>query len=165
VKNIAVTVIVGFITGLVISGILFDVIKYIGKSFNRVSVSWNISKAEKFYSNGRFSDSVLIYKKTLPKIGSDNKILLAKTKNNLALAMLKEIEIGKNIDFSDNSDNIKNFSDISSDSNALLEIKDVLDLLNQANDLYIEIGSTEFSAQTVKNIQIIETFLSKIKKS
>ena len=82
-KNIAVTVIVGFITGLVISGILFDVIKYIGKSFNRVSVSWNISKAEKFYSNGRFSDSVLIYKKTLPKISKDNKILLAKTKNNL----------------------------------------------------------------------------------
>ena len=95
-KNVVVTVIVGFITGLVISGILFDVIKYIGKSFNRVSVSWNISKAEKFYSSGRFSDSVLIYKKTLPKISPDNKILLAKTKNNLALAILKEIESNQN---------------------------------------------------------------------
>ena len=83
-KNVAVTVIVGFITGLVISGILFDVIKYVGKSFNRVSVSWNISKAEKAYSEGRFSDSVLIYKKVLPKISEDNKVLLAKTKNNLA---------------------------------------------------------------------------------
>jgi hypothetical protein len=160
VKNIAVTVIVGFITGLVISGILFDVIKYVGKSFNRVSVSWNISKAEKAYSNERFSDSVLIYRKTLPKISSDNKILLAKTKNNLALSMLKNIEKESNINISDNAENLSNISD-----NALLEIEEVLDLLNQANDLYIETGNTELSAQTTKNIQIIESFLSKDKKS
>ena len=54
-KNVVVTVIVGFITGLIISGILFDIIKYVGKSFNRVYVAWNISKAEKFYSNERFN--------------------------------------------------------------------------------------------------------------
>ncbi|MBO7431891.1 MAG: hypothetical protein J6U02_03235 [Elusimicrobia bacterium] len=159
-KNIAVTVIVGFITGLVISGILFDVIKYVGKSFNRVSVSWNISKAEKAYSNERFSDSVLIYRKTLPKISSDNKILLAKTKNNLALSMLKNIEKESNINLSDDAENLSNISD-----NVLLEIEEVLDLLNQANDLYIETGNTELSAQTTKNIQIIESFLSKDKKS
>lgn len=159
-KNIAVTVIVGFITGLVISGILFDVIKYVGKSFNRVSVSWNISKAEKAYSNERFSDSVLIYRKTLPKISSDNKILLAKTKNNLALSMLKNIEKESNINLSDNAENLSNISD-----NVLLEIEEILDLLNQANDLYIETGNTELSAQTTKNIQIIESFLSKDKKS
>ena len=159
-KNIAVTVIVGFITGLVISGILFDVIKYVGKSFNRVSVSWNISKAEKAYSNERFSDSVLIYRKTLPKISSDNKILLAKTKNNLALSMLKNIEKESNINLSDNAEKPSNISD-----NVLLEIEEILDLLNQANDLYIETGNTELSAQTTKNIQIIESFLSKDKKS
>ena len=104
-KNIVVTVIVGFITGLVISGILFDVIKYVGKSFSRVSVSWNISKAEKAYSNGRFSDSVLIYKKTLPKIDSNNKLLIAKIKNNLALAILKEIELKNNITILNNDNN------------------------------------------------------------
>ena len=153
-KNIAVTVIVGFITGLVISGILFDVIKYVGKSFNRVSVSWNISKAEKAYSGGRFSDSVLIYKKTLPKISLDNKILLAKTKNNLALSILKNIEQEKNISFSNDTENIFN-------SNEILELNETLNLLNQANDLYIETANIELSSQTTKNIQILEKILKK----
>lgn len=133
-KNIAVTVIVGFITGLVISGILFDVIKYIGKSFNRVSVSWNISKAEKFYSNGRFSDSVLIYKKTLPKISKDNKILLAKTKNNLGLSLYKNYTITKNND----------------------ELNEALSLFNEAKTIYTEINNTNLADQTDKNILIIQ---------
>ncbi|MBQ4178340.1 MAG: hypothetical protein II598_01200 [Elusimicrobia bacterium] len=154
-KNIAVTVIVGFITGLVISGILFDVIKYVGKSFNRVSVSWNISKAEKAYSGGRFSDSVLIYKKTLPKISLDNKILLAKTKNNLALSILKNIEQEKNISFSNDTENIFN------SNNDILELNEALSLLNQADDLYIETANIELSSQTTKNIQILEKILKK----
>jgi hypothetical protein len=155
VKNIVVTVIVGFITGLVISGILFDVIKYVGKSFNRVSVSWNISKAEKAYSNERFSDSVLIYKKTLPKISFDNKILLAKTKNNLALSILKNVEKEKNISISDNNtENITNVNDIA-------ELNEALEFLNQAKDLYIETNNIDLSSQTIKNIQILETELKK----
>ena len=133
-KNIAVTVIVGFITGLVISGILFDVIKYIGKSFNRVSVSWNISKAEKFYSNGRFSDSVLIYKKTLPKISKDNKILLAKTKNNLGLSLYKDYTVTKNND----------------------ELNEALSLFNEAKTIYTEINNTNLADQTDKNILVIQ---------
>ena len=133
-KNVAVTVIVGFITGLVISGILFDVIKYIGKSFNRVSVSWNISKAEKFYSNGRFSDSVLIYKKTLPKISKDNKILLAKTKNNLGLSLYKDYTLTKNND----------------------ELNEALSLFNEAKTIYTEINNTSLADQTDKNILVIQ---------
>ena len=151
-KNIAVTVIVGFITGLVISGILFDVIKYVGKSFNRVSVSWNISKAEKAYSNGRFSDSVLIYKKTLPKISKDNKVLLAKTKNNLALAILKNTEKENNIIIL----NINNTPSNVGISKNIPKIKEALDLLNQAKDLYVELGNKELAAQTLNNIKIIE---------
>jgi len=133
-KNVAVTVIVGFITGLVISGILFDVIKYIGKSFNRVSVSWNISKAEKFYSNGRFSDSVLIYKKTLPKISKDNKILLAKTKNNLGLSLYKDYTLTKNNN----------------------ELNEALSLFNEAKTIYTEINNTNLADQTDKNILVIQ---------
>lgn len=129
-KNIAVTVIVGFITGLVISGILFDVIKYIGKSFNRVSVSWNISKAEKFYSNGRFSDSVLMYKKTLSKISPDNKILLAKTKNNLALSLYKNYLTTKNVE----------------------ELNEALILFNEAQTIYLETDNKELAEQTAQNI-------------
>ena len=129
-KNIAVTVIVGFITGLVISGILFDVIKYVGKSFNRVSVSWNISKAEKAYSNGRFSDSVLIYKKTLPKIDSDNKTLIAKTKNNLALSLYKNYLT----------------------TNSGEELNEALNLFKEAETVYLEIGNNELADQTSQNI-------------
>ena len=131
-KNIAVTVIVGFITGLVISGILFDVIKYVGKSFNRVSVSWNISKAEKAYSGGRFSDSVLIYKKTLPKIDSDNKTLIAKTKNNLALSLYKNY--------------------IATNNNE--ELNEALNLFKEAETIYLEIGNNELAEQTAKNILV-----------
>ena len=133
-KNVVVTVIVGFITGLVISGILFDVIKYIGKSFNRVSVSWNISKAEKFYSEGRFSDSVSVYQKTLPKIDSDNKILLAKTKNNLGLSLYKNYLNSK-------------------DTN---ELNEALALFNEAKTIYLEINNTDLANQTDKNILVIQ---------
>ena len=69
------TVIVGFIAGLVISGVLFDAFVYIGKSFNRISVAWTVSKAEKSFSAGRFSDAVLLYEKVLPKINIENKRL------------------------------------------------------------------------------------------
>ena len=131
-KNIIVTVIVGFITGLVISGILFDVIKYVGKSFNRVSVSWNISKAEKAYSNGRFSDSVLMYKKTLPKINSDNKTLIAKTKNNLALSLYKNYLTTNNSE----------------------ELNEALKLFKEAETIYLEIGNNELAEQTAKNILV-----------
>ncbi len=55
-KNIAVTVIVGFITGLIISGILVDVIKFIGKSFDGIKTSWSIVKADKVYFGEGFSD-------------------------------------------------------------------------------------------------------------
>ena len=129
-KNIAVTVIVGFITGLVISGILFDVIKYVGKSFNRASVSWNISKAEKSYSEGRFSDSVLIYKKVLPKISEDNKILLAKTKNNLGLSLYKNYLTTQNKE----------------------EITEAMDLMQDAEDIYLETGNNELAEQTSQNL-------------
>ena len=131
-KNIAVTVIVGFITGLVISGILFDVIKYVGKSFNRVSVSWNISKAEKAYSGGRFSDSVLIYKKALPKIDLDNKTLIAKTKNNLALSLYKNYLTTNNNE----------------------ELNEALNLFKEAETIYLEIGNNELAEQTAKNILV-----------
>ena len=129
-KNVVITVIVGFIAGLVISGILFDVIKYVGKSFNRASVSWNISKAEKSYSEGRFSDSVLIYKKVLPKISEDNKILLAKTKNNLGLSLYKNYLTTQNKE----------------------EITEAMDLMQDAENLYLEAGNKELAEQTSQNL-------------
>ena len=55
-KNIVVTVIIGFITGLIISGVLVDVIKFVGKSFSGIKTSWSVLKSDKVYSEERFSD-------------------------------------------------------------------------------------------------------------
>lgn len=153
-KNIVVTVIVGFITGLVISGILVDVIKYVGKSFNRVQIAWSISKAEKAYSYERFSDSIDIYNKVISKIDSSNKLLLAKTKNNLASCIIKKIEKENNIFILDNQENLVNI-----DVNKIQEIEKSLTLLNQAYNLYVEINNKELSEQTYQNIKTIEKFL------
>lgn len=153
-KNIAVTVITGFIAGLVISGILFDVINYLGKSFVRVQTAWSVSKAEKAYSDGRFSESVNIYNKIIPKINPENKMLLAKTKNNLALSIIKEIETENNISVTDY--NKENFFSMSSEAKE--QINNALYLLNEAKDLYLEIDDRKAYSQTLKNITILETF-------
>lgn len=154
-KNIVVTVIVGFITGLVISGILFDVIKYVGKSFNRVQIAWSISKAEKAYSSERFSDSINIYNKVISKIDTSNKVLLAKTKNNLALSIVKKIEKNQNISIFDG--NIDNISSENITENQ--EIQNALQLLKEANQIYIEINDKKLLEQTSKNINILENLL------
>ncbi len=56
-KNIAVTVIVGFVTGLILSGVLVDIIKFVGKSFNGIKTSWSVVKADNVYYGERFSDN------------------------------------------------------------------------------------------------------------
>ncbi len=137
-KNIIVTVIVGFITGLVISGILFDVIKYIGKSFNRVHIAWNISKAEKFYSNERFSDSISLYNEVIPKIAPSNKLLLAKTKNNLALAMINKAK-------KDLADNVCSQEDFS------IQIKSISQILDEAYNLAIETKNQKLISELEQN--------------
>lgn len=139
-KNFWVTLIIGFIAGIVISGILFDAISYIGKSFNRVSVAWTISRAEKSFSNERFSDAVLLYEKALPKINPDNKLLYAKTKNNLALSIFKNAELLKNIK----------------------DIEKSIELFQQAEKIYLEIKDKELAEQTSKNIQIAQNIKEKI---
>ena len=133
-KNFWVTLIIGFIAGIVISGILFDAISYIGKSFNRVSVAWTISRAEKSFSNERFSDAVLLYEKALPKINPDNKLLYAKTKNNLALSIFKNAELLKSIK----------------------DIEKSIELFQEAEKIYLGIDDKELAGQTSKNIQIAQ---------
>ena len=137
-KNVVVTVIVGFITGLVISGILFDIIKYVGKSFNRVYVAWNISKAEKFYSNERFSDTISLYNKIISKIDTSNKLLLAKIKNNLALAMIEKTKK----DLADNNCSKEGFS---------VQIKLISQILDEAYNLAIESKNKKLISELEQN--------------
>lgn len=137
-KNAVVTVIVGFITGLVISGILFDVIKYVGKSFNRVQTAWTISKAEKFYSGERFSDSIILYNKVIPKIDTSNKLLLAKTKNNLALSMIEKSKK----DLADNNCSQEDF---------LIKIKSISQILEEAYSLAVETKNKQLILELEQN--------------
>ncbi|MEA5000387.1 MAG: hypothetical protein VB017_00710 [Endomicrobiaceae bacterium] len=130
-KNLWMTVIVGFIAGLVISGVLFDAFVYIGKSFNRISVAWTVSKAEKSFSAGRFSDAVLLYEKVLPKINIENKRLYAKTKNNLALSIFRNAELSNNIN----------------------DVSKSIDIFLEAEQIYLAMNDKELSEQTAKNIQ------------
>lgn len=125
------TVIVGFIAGLVISGVLFDAFVYIGKSFNRISVAWTVSKAEKSFLAGRFSDAVLLYEKVLPKINIENKRLYAKTKNNLALSIFRNAELSNNIN----------------------DVSKSIDIFLEAEQIYLAMNDKELSEQTAKNIQ------------
>ena len=143
-KNVVVTVIVGFITGLVISGILFDIIKYVGKSFNRVYVAWNISKAEKFYFNERFSDTVSLYNKIISKIDTSNKLLLAKIKNNLALAMIEKTKK----DLADNNCSKEGFS---------VQIKLISQILDEAYNLAIETNNKQLMSEVEQNRKNIIT--------
>jgi hypothetical protein len=138
VKNVVVTVIVGFITGLVISGILFDVIKYVGKSFNRIYIAWDISKAEKCYSGERFSESINLYNKVIPKIDPSNKLLLAKTKNNLALSMIKKSK--------EDLDN-----NICSQEEFAIQIKSISQILDEAYNLAIETKNQKLISELEQN--------------
>ncbi len=143
-KNIVVTVIVGFITGLIISGILFDIIKYVGKSFNRVYVAWTISKAKDFYSNERFSDTISLYNKIISKIDTSNKLLLAETKNNLALAMIEKTKK----DLADNNCSKEGFS---------VQIKLISQILDEAYNLAIETNNKQLMSEVEQNRKNIIT--------
>jgi len=139
VKSFFATLIIGFIAGLVISGILADVFSYAGKSLNRINVARIISKAERSFADERFSDAVSLYEKALAKINPDNKILYAKTKNNLALSIYKKAEIEKD--------------DVG--------FAKALDLFLQAQAVYAHTDNKKLSEETDKNIQAARQMVEK----
>ncbi|MCL2485062.1 MAG: hypothetical protein FWF00_05630 [Endomicrobia bacterium] len=89
------TIIIGFIAGLAISGVLGDIIVGINNSAGRISSAWTVSRADKFAAGGNFSQAITEYEKALKKIKPKNKKLIAKVKNNLALSIFNISEPAK----------------------------------------------------------------------
>lgn len=138
-KNIFATTIVGFIVGLVISGVGIDIYSYISRSVNRFSVARTISKAEKMVAQDRYTEAIALYEKAYAKISSamnDDKseILVAKIKNNQGLCLSKQFEKSKNI----------------------LDFNSALTMFREAYATYTKIQNGELADQTEQNIKILE---------
>ncbi|GAB1402327.1 hypothetical protein MASR1M68_12380 [Elusimicrobiota bacterium] len=138
-KNFFVITIVGFIVGLIISGIGIDIYSYISRSVNRFSVARTISKAEQMVAQDRYPEAIALYEKAYAKISSamnddKNDILVAKIKNNQGLCLSKQFEKSKNI----------------------LDFDSALEMFREAYATYKKIQNGELADQTEKNIKILE---------
>lgn len=138
-KNFFVITIVGFIVGLIISGIGIDIYSYISRSVNRFSVARTISKAEQMVAQDRYTEAIALYEKAYAKISSamnDDKseILVAKIKNNQGLCLSKRFEKTKDV----------------------LDFKQALSLFEEACAVYKKIKNGELADQTEQNIKILE---------
>lgn len=136
------TIIAGFIAGLVISGILGDIIVIISNAAGRASLARSVSKAERHIAGGNFEKAKKEYEKVLGKIKPDNKKLLAKIKNNTALIIFTEGDGEKNAE----------------------KIKESVLLFSQSLDLYRELGDYESVKQVETNIMQARSALESAEK-
>lgn len=136
------TIIAGFIAGLVISGILGDIIVIISNAAGRASLARSVSKAERHIAGGNFEKAKKEYEKALGKIKPDNKKLLAKIKNNTALIIFTEGDGEKNAE----------------------KIKESVLLFSQSLDLYRELGDYESVKQVETNIMQARSTLESAEK-
>jgi len=135
------TVIIGFIAGLAISGVLGDLIVAVNNSAGRISSAWSISKAEKYVAGGNFEAASAEYEKALKKINPDNKKLLAKTENNLAMCVFS----------------------IADKKNDALGIKRSIGIFSESLALSKETGDSQSISQVETNINEAEAVLSHLK--
>ena len=134
------TILIGFIAGLVISGVLGDIIVAVNTSAGRISAAWMVSRAEKHIAGGNFSKAVEEYEKALPKISLKNKKLLAKVKNNMALSKFTLADNGKDRE----------------------GIEEAILMFSESLELYKELGDTESIKQVETNMQEAQYVLNHV---
>ncbi|MCL2390425.1 MAG: hypothetical protein FWD54_07380 [Endomicrobia bacterium] len=134
------TIIIGFIAGLAISGVLGDIIVAVNNSAGRMSSAWTISKADKFAAGGNFSQAAAEYENALKKIKPENKKLIAKVKNNLALCVF-------------------NVADTAKDPKG---IEKSLSIFSESLELHKELNDSESVKQTETNISEAEKALQQL---
>ncbi|MDR1696467.1 MAG: hypothetical protein LBR69_07600 [Endomicrobium sp.] len=132
------TVLIGFIAGLAISGVLGDIIVAVNNSAGRISSAWAVAKADKSAAGGNFSQAAIQYEKALVKINPENKKLTAKVKNNLALSVF-------------------NVADAAKDAEG---IKKSISVFSQSLELHKELNDPESVEQTETNIKEAEAALN-----
>ncbi len=139
-KNVFVTIVVGFIFGLVISGILGDLISFGISAVERISCSWSVSKAEKYIADGDFEKAKIEYEKILNNKKIDNQKIIAKVKNNLALIIFTQGDKENNLTKIENS--IKMFSQSLEIYERLKDVDSIKKLKNnieQAQKVYLNL--------------------------
>lgn len=137
-----VTIAIGFIAGLVISGVLADLIIVAKNAAGRVSSAWSVSRAEKYIAGGSFSKAKKEYEKALKNLKPDNKKLLAKVKNNMALIIFTEADQEKDA----------------------VRIKESLEMFSQSLELYKELNDSESIKQVEINIEEAQTVLESLER-
>lgn len=136
------TIIIGFIAGLAVSGVIGDMIVAVNNAAGRVTSAWSVSKAEKYIAGGDYSKAVKEYKKAEKKISPSNKKLLAKVKNNMALSIFTE---------ADKEQNIEN-------------IRESIEMFAESLDLYKELNDSESIKQVETNIKEARLVLESLEK-
>ncbi len=141
-KTIA-TIIIGFIAGLAISGVLGDMIVAVNNSAGKVSAAWSVSRAEKHVAGGNFSSAITEYEKALKKIKPQNKKLMAKVKNNLAMCLFAVADDAKDVKGIENS----------------------LTVFSESLEIYKEMSDTESIKQVENNISEAQSALYSIEQT
>ena len=142
------SIILGFIVGLILSGVLVDVYSYIKDSVDRIIIARNISKAEQYVKDGQYQQAIEIYEKVYEKIKpkkETNESLFGKVANNLGLSLVE---------------NSKTFKDDSSKNLfSSKQIQKALELFKEAKASFIKIKNNQLADQTEQNIQMLEQSL------
>ena len=147
-KATSLSIILGFIVGLILSGVLIDVYSYIKSSVDRIIIARNISKAEKYVKDGQYQQAIEIYEKVYAKIKpkkEQNESLFGKVANNLGLSLVES------------SNAIKNST--GKDLFSSKQMKKALEMFKEAKDSFIKIKNNQLVDQTEQNIKLLEKSL------
>jgi tetratricopeptide (TPR) repeat protein len=137
------TIVIGFIAGLVVSGVLGDLIIVAKNSVVRIYCAWEIVSAEKMVAAGDFSNAISEYENVLKYISPENKKLLAKTKNNLAMSVFSAADKEKN----------------------RRSLQKSIEIFDEALALYREINYAEGVKQVEINIQTAKSVLESLEEN
>jgi len=143
-KATSLSIILGFIVGLILSGVLIDVYSYIKGSVDRIIIARNISKAEQYVKDGQYQQAIEIYEKVYAKIKpkkEQNESLFGKVANNLGLSL---VENSGGINKSN-----KNFLNSK-------QAKKALEMFKEAKDSFLKIKNNKLADQTEQNIKMLE---------
>jgi len=147
-KATSLSIILGFIVGLILSGVLIDVYSYIKGSVDRIIIARNISKAEQYVKDGQYQQAIEIYEKVYAKIKpkkETNYSLFGKVANNLGLSLVENSRANEN----GNNNNLLNSK----------QAKKALEMFKEAKDSFLKIKNNKLADQTEQNIKMLEQSL------
>jgi len=85
-----VTILVGFLAGFAVSGLLFDAISFVHRRYNRARAAWNISRAERLLGQNMFDLALVQYDRAFTRLTPQlNARIYAQNRNNQALILME----------------------------------------------------------------------------